>query len=151
VLGVLLATGSTLPEACGALAECRAPPGRMELSGGSGLPLAIVDYAHTPDALDKALRAARAHCAGKLICVFGCGGERDRGKRSEMGHIVESLADALASRTTIRAANPAHRRYTSLAASPRPLVPPCSFDRAAASPRRWRRRSGDVAGGGQVP
>ena len=95
VLGVLLATGSTLPEACGVLAECRAPPGRMQLSGGSGLPLAIVDYAHTPDALDKALRAARAHCAGKLICVFGCGGERDRGKRAEMGRIVESLADAL--------------------------------------------------------
>jgi UDP-N-acetylmuramoyl-L-alanyl-D-glutamate--2,6-diaminopimelate ligase len=95
VLGVLLATGSTLGEACGALAECRAPPGRMQLSGGSGLPLAIVDYAHTPDALDKALRAARAHCAGKLLCVFGCGGERDRGKRAEMGRIVESLADAL--------------------------------------------------------
>jgi len=95
VLGVLLATGSTLQQACGALAECRAPPGRMQVSGGSGLPLAIVDYAHTPDALDKALRAARLHCAGRLICVFGCGGERDRGKRAEMGRVVESLADTL--------------------------------------------------------
>jgi UDP-N-acetylmuramoyl-L-alanyl-D-glutamate--2,6-diaminopimelate ligase len=95
VLGALLATGLTLQQACAALAECRAPPGRMQLAGGSGLPLAIVDYAHTPDALEKALRAARAHCAGRLLCVFGCGGERDRGKRAEMGRVAESLADAL--------------------------------------------------------
>ena len=67
----------------------------MQLAGGSGLPLAIVDYAHTPDALEKALRAARAHCAGRLLCVFGCGGERDRGKRAQMGQVAESLADAL--------------------------------------------------------
>jgi UDP-N-acetylmuramoyl-L-alanyl-D-glutamate--2,6-diaminopimelate ligase len=95
VLGLLLASGLELTEACAALSECRAPPGRMQLAGGSGLPLAIVDYAHTPDALDKALRAARAHCAGRLLCVFGCGGERDRGKRAEMGRVAESLADAL--------------------------------------------------------
>jgi UDP-N-acetylmuramoyl-L-alanyl-D-glutamate--2,6-diaminopimelate ligase len=67
----------------------------MQLAGGSGVPLAIVDYAHTPDALDKALRAARAHCSGRLWCVFGCGGERDRGKRAEMARIAESLADEL--------------------------------------------------------
>jgi UDP-N-acetylmuramoyl-L-alanyl-D-glutamate--2,6-diaminopimelate ligase len=95
VLGMLLASGLTLSEACAALSECRAPPGRMQLAGGSGLPLAIVDYAHTPDALDKALRAARAHCSGRLLCVFGCGGERDSGKRAEMGRIAESLADTL--------------------------------------------------------
>jgi UDP-N-acetylmuramoyl-L-alanyl-D-glutamate--2,6-diaminopimelate ligase len=95
VLGLLLASGVALREACGALGECRAPPGRMQVSGGSGLPLAIVDYAHTPDALEKALRAARAHCTGRLLCVFGCGGERDRGKRAEMGRVAESLADAL--------------------------------------------------------
>jgi len=95
VLGLLLAAGIPLPEACGALGECRAPPGRMQVSGGSGLPLVIVDYAHTPDALDKALRAVRAHCTGRVLCVFGCGGERDRGKRAEMGRVAESLADAL--------------------------------------------------------
>jgi UDP-N-acetylmuramoyl-L-alanyl-D-glutamate--2,6-diaminopimelate ligase len=95
VLGLLLASGVALGDACAALGECRAPPGRMQVSGGSGLPLAIVDYAHTPDALDKALRAARAHCTGRLLCVFGCGGERDRGKRAEMGRVAESLADAL--------------------------------------------------------
>ena len=67
----------------------------MQLAGGGVLPLAIVDYAHTPDALDKALRAARAHCTGRLVCVFGCGGERDRGKRAEMARVAESLADEI--------------------------------------------------------
>ncbi|MGB8692064.1 MAG: UDP-N-acetylmuramoyl-L-alanyl-D-glutamate--2,6-diaminopimelate ligase [Steroidobacteraceae bacterium] len=95
VLGMLLASGLELSAACAALSECRAPPGRMQLAGGSGLPLAIVDYAHTPDALEKALRAARAHCTGRLLCVFGCGGERDRGKRAPMGRVAELLADTL--------------------------------------------------------
>jgi UDP-N-acetylmuramoyl-L-alanyl-D-glutamate--2,6-diaminopimelate ligase len=95
VLGVLLANGMALEPACRVLASCQAPPGRMQVVGGGALPLAIVDYAHTPDALDKALRAARAHCAGRLLCVFGCGGERDRGKRAPMGAVAESLADAL--------------------------------------------------------
>jgi UDP-N-acetylmuramoyl-L-alanyl-D-glutamate--2,6-diaminopimelate ligase len=67
----------------------------MQLAGGDPLPLAIVDYAHTPDALENALRAARAHCRKRLHCVFGCGGDRDRGKRSQMGRIAEALADAL--------------------------------------------------------
>ena len=95
VLAALLAAGIELPVACAALAACAAPPGRMQLAGGGRLPLAIVDYAHSPDALDKALRAARAHCRGRLLCVFGCGGDRDRGKRAAMGRIAESLADAL--------------------------------------------------------
>ena len=63
VLGVLLASGFELAPACELLAQCQAPPGRMQLAGGGALPLAIVDYAHTPDALENALRAARAHCA----------------------------------------------------------------------------------------
>ncbi len=95
VLGVLLAQGMALEPACRVLANCQAPPGRMQVVGGGALPLAIVDYAHTPDALDKALRAARAHCTGRLLCVFGCGGERDRGKRAPMGEVAEALADAL--------------------------------------------------------
>jgi UDP-N-acetylmuramoyl-L-alanyl-D-glutamate--2,6-diaminopimelate ligase len=95
VLGALLAAGIPLTAASSALSACRAPPGRMQLAGGNAQPLAIVDYAHTPDALDKALRAARAHCGGRLWCVFGCGGERDRGKRAEMARIAESLADEL--------------------------------------------------------
>jgi len=67
----------------------------MEAIGGGTQPLAIVDYAHTPDALAKALRAARAHCRGRLHVVFGCGGERDAGKRPQMGAIAAQFADAI--------------------------------------------------------
>ncbi|MCC7460825.1 MAG: UDP-N-acetylmuramoyl-L-alanyl-D-glutamate--2,6-diaminopimelate ligase [Gammaproteobacteria bacterium] len=95
VLGVLLALDVPLEEACALLAACTAPPGRMQASGGGPLPLVIVDYAHTPDALDKALRAARVHCAARLWCVFGCGGERDTGKRAAMGAVAAALADVL--------------------------------------------------------
>ena len=65
------------------------------LGGAQGLPLIVVDYAHTPDALEQALTALRAHCAARLICVFGCGGERDAGKRPQMGEIAERLADVV--------------------------------------------------------
>jgi UDP-N-acetylmuramoyl-L-alanyl-D-glutamate--2,6-diaminopimelate ligase len=94
VLAVLLGWGVNFSRAAAALAECVAPPGRMQSFGGErNRPLAIVDYAHSPDALDKALRAARAHARGRLLCVFGCGGDRDPGKRPLMGGIAESLAD----------------------------------------------------------
>jgi UDP-N-acetylmuramoyl-L-alanyl-D-glutamate--2,6-diaminopimelate ligase len=94
VLAVLLAWDIPLPEAAAALESCRAAPGRMEAFGGrDAAPLAIVDYAHTPDALAKALRAARRHCRGRLRVVFGCGGDRDAGKRPLMGRIAAELAD----------------------------------------------------------
>ncbi|MGN6314490.1 MAG: UDP-N-acetylmuramoyl-L-alanyl-D-glutamate--2,6-diaminopimelate ligase [Rhodanobacteraceae bacterium] len=67
--------------------------GRMNRLGGGACPLVVVDYAHTPDALRQALTTLRAHCEGKLICVFGAGGERDAGKRPQMGAIVEADAD----------------------------------------------------------
>ena len=94
VLAVLLAWNIPLAQAVRALAQCRAASGRMEMFGGRGLaPLAIVDYAHTPDALAKALGAARLHCRGQLRVVFGCGGDRDAGKRPLMGHVAAELAD----------------------------------------------------------
>ena len=67
--------------------------GRMNRLGGGTCPLVVVDYAHTPDALQQALTTLRAHCEGKLICVFGAGGERDAGKRPQMGSIAETHAD----------------------------------------------------------
>ncbi len=95
VLGVLLAFGQPLSAVVAALQTVTAPPGRMETVGTAGGPLAIVDYAHTPDALEKALTAARGHCRGRLTVVFGCGGDRDAGKRPLMGAIAERLADVV--------------------------------------------------------
>jgi UDP-N-acetylmuramoyl-L-alanyl-D-glutamate--2,6-diaminopimelate ligase len=94
VLAVLLAWEITLAQAIAALARCTAPSGRMEVFGGAHeQPLVIVDYAHTPDALGKALQAVRAHCKGRLTVVFGCGGDRDAGKRPLMGRIAAERAD----------------------------------------------------------
>jgi UDP-N-acetylmuramoyl-L-alanyl-D-glutamate--2,6-diaminopimelate ligase len=95
VLAVLLAWDVPLAVANEALSQCTAPPGRMQPEGGGSAPLALIDYAHTPDALAKALQAARAHCRGRLRVVFGCGGERDPGKRGAMGRVAAELADEL--------------------------------------------------------
>jgi UDP-N-acetylmuramoyl-L-alanyl-D-glutamate--2,6-diaminopimelate ligase len=95
VLGMLLAGGMALQAATDALGVAAAPPGRMEsfpLRSGAVL---VVDYAHTPDALGKALDALRAHCTGRLWCVFGCGGDRDPGKRPQMAAIAEARSDAI--------------------------------------------------------
>ncbi len=94
-LGVLLASGVALADACAVLGKIESARGRMERIGGDREPLVVVDYAHTPDALEKALTTLRSAMtpAGKLYCVFGCGGDRDRGKRPLMGRIASDLAD----------------------------------------------------------
>ncbi len=94
VAGALGAIGVPFPRLLEALAALQPVAGRMNRLGGGACPLVVVDYSHTPDALEQALTTLRAHCRGKLICVFGCGGERDAGKRPEMGAIAERLADA---------------------------------------------------------
>ena len=95
VLAVLLAWDMPLAAACSALSQVAPPPGRMQPEGGGHCPLVLIDYAHTPDALAKALHAAREHCRGRLTVVFGCGGERDAGKRGQMGRVAAEGADDL--------------------------------------------------------
>jgi UDP-N-acetylmuramoyl-L-alanyl-D-glutamate--2,6-diaminopimelate ligase len=93
VIAILLDWGLTPDQATQALGRVHAAPGRMETFGGGRAPLTVVDYAHTPDALRKALQAARAHARGRLVVVFGCGGDRDPGKRPLMGEVAAELAD----------------------------------------------------------
>ena len=97
-LASLLHQGVALKDAAEALSACTTVPGRIEgfrapRSSGGAAPLVVVDYAHTPQALTQVLHALRAHTTGKLICVFGCGGDRDRGKRPLMGRAAAELAD----------------------------------------------------------
>ena len=94
VLSVLLLMDVTLDKALSLLAQVRNASGRMERLGGEGgQPLVVIDYAHTPDALQSVLLALRDHCRGRLICVFGCGGDRDSGKRPLMGAVAAQYAD----------------------------------------------------------
>ena len=94
VAGALHALGDAPDDIAAVLGQLEPVPGRMNRLGGDGrLPLVVVDYAHTPDALEQALRSLRGHAAARVICVFGCGGERDRGKRPQMAAIAEALSD----------------------------------------------------------
>ncbi len=96
VLAALLRHGIPMARACETLAQVSAPPGRMErVEAAAGLPSVYVDYAHSPQAIDVALRALRVHCKGKLWCVFGCGGDRDTGKRPQMARRAEMHAERL--------------------------------------------------------
>lgn len=93
VMGVLGSMGVSLSDMKPAIAQLKSAPGRMELISTSGMPTVIVDFAHTPDALEKTLVAIREHYQGSLYCVFGCGGDRDPGKRPLMGAIASRLSD----------------------------------------------------------
>jgi UDP-N-acetylmuramoyl-L-alanyl-D-glutamate--2,6-diaminopimelate ligase len=96
IIGVLLAKGVSLANAIEAAGALTAVPGRMEQLGGHEAPLVIIDYAHTPDALEKTLGTLRQVAQqrnGQLWCLFGCGGDRDPGKRPQMGEVASSIAD----------------------------------------------------------
>lgn len=96
VAGVMHALGDDAATIATVLSGLQPVPGRMNRLGGDGaLPLVVVDYAHTPDALAQALTSLRAHAAARLACVFGCGGDRDRGKRPQMAQIAEAEADVV--------------------------------------------------------
>jgi UDP-N-acetylmuramoyl-L-alanyl-D-glutamate--2,6-diaminopimelate ligase len=91
-LGALLAWEYPLDAACAALAACVPPKGRMEMLGGGRAPYVVIDYAHTPDALERVLAVLEEIRTGEIWCVFGCGGERDRGKRGLMGAAAARMA-----------------------------------------------------------
>jgi len=91
----LIQSGINFNHAIKYIGNLHTVPGRMELLHEPGKPSVVIDYAHTPQALSQALENARKHVSGKLICVFGCGGDRDRGKRPLMAQGAERLADVL--------------------------------------------------------
>ncbi len=95
VIAVLLIEGFTLATVVEKVTHVRAIAGRMEAFSNPNAPTAVVDYAHTPDALEKALIACRQHCHGRLFVVFGCGGDRDKGKRPLMAQAAQKYADCL--------------------------------------------------------
>ena len=109
VLGVLLARGTPLRAALEVIETLEPAPGRMHQIGGADAPLVVIDYAHTPDALEKALSALRqvAHeRGGQLWCVFGCGGDRDPGKRPQMGAIAQMAEHVLVTSDNPRSEEP---------------------------------------------
>ncbi|MCF6287692.1 MAG: UDP-N-acetylmuramoyl-L-alanyl-D-glutamate--2,6-diaminopimelate ligase [Proteobacteria bacterium] len=94
VVATLLQQNFAIDEIIKLIPELNPVSGRMNrVEGGANTPLIIVDYAHTPDALKQVLTALQQHNARKIWCIFGCGGNRDKGKRPQMGHIAETLAD----------------------------------------------------------
>ncbi|MDH4125229.1 MAG: UDP-N-acetylmuramoyl-L-alanyl-D-glutamate--2,6-diaminopimelate ligase [Gammaproteobacteria bacterium] len=134
VLALLLTQGVPMQQACAVLGDVTAPPGRMQrVPAAASAPTVYVDFAHTPDALDVVLRALRTHCRGKLWCVFGCGGDRDTGKRPLMGRIVEHRADRVViSSDNPRSENPAKIIAAIVAGLQRPAAAVVIEDRATA-------------------
>lgn len=117
--GLAMAAGEDAGRVLGALAVLRGVPGRLEIVGEAKGGLGIVDYAHKPEALSAALAACRPFVTGKLICVFGCGGNRDTGKRPLMGEIAAKSADVvIVTDDNPRNEQPAAIRAAILAAAP---------------------------------
>ena len=136
VLAAMRALGVPLAAAVQACRQLQPVPGRMECAGGGGEPLVAVDYAHTPDALDKALEALRPMAVergGQLWCVFGCGGDRDARKRPLMGCVAQQRAD----RVVLTSDNPRSEDPLTILAQIRQGLPPSAtveveLDRAQA-------------------
>ncbi|MDP1525933.1 MAG: UDP-N-acetylmuramoyl-L-alanyl-D-glutamate--2,6-diaminopimelate ligase [Rhodocyclaceae bacterium] len=134
VIGALLLGGETLEDCALALKAITPPPGRMQTLGGDQQPLVVVDYAHSPDALEKVLNTLRVTATargGQLCCVFGCGGDRDAGKRPQMGAIAEQLAD----RVVVTSDNPRSENPLAIIAAIRAGMAKsvaCEADRAKA-------------------
>ncbi|MFM1797979.1 MAG: hypothetical protein RLZZ117_257 [Cyanobacteriota bacterium] len=135
-VGILQLQGLPLSRLLEALSSFRGVPGRMErvpapaaISG----PAVLVDYAHTPDGLESALSACRPFTQGRLICVFGCGGDRDRGKRPQMGEIAARLADrVVVTSDNPRTEDPKRILEDVLAGIPASCEPVVEVDRAKA-------------------
>jgi UDP-N-acetylmuramoyl-L-alanyl-D-glutamate--2,6-diaminopimelate ligase len=109
VLGALLAKGVPLRAALDAIEALVPAPGRMQRIGGQDVPMVVIDYAHTPDALEKTLEALRQVAqerGGALWCVFGCGGDRDPGKRPQMGRIAQMAGHVLVTSDNPRSEEP---------------------------------------------
>ena len=94
-VGALCLLDISFDEVIKRLSLVKPVPGRMECFGGGSKPVVVVDYAHTPDAIKQALYALKLRCKGKLYCVFGCGGDRDKQKRPLMGSVTEQFADVI--------------------------------------------------------
>lgn len=111
VLGALLARGTPLKAAVEAIEALQPAPGRMQQIGGQDAPMVVIDYAHTPDALEKTLQALRQVAqerGGELWCVFGCGGDRDPGKRPQMGAVAQAADHILVTSDNPRSEEPAN-------------------------------------------
>lgn len=117
--GLALVTGTPADTVFAALGDLAGAPGRLERVGETNGGLALVDYAHKPDALEKALATLRPYASGRLICIFGCGGDRDAGKRPIMGEIATRLADVvIVTDDNPRSEDPAAIRAAVMAAAP---------------------------------
>ena len=136
--GLAIGTGSADDAVFAALEHLEGAKGRLELVGTKGGAPVFIDYAHKPDALEKALAALRPFVHGRLVVVFGAGGDRDPGKRPLMGEIAtRDWPTTSSSPTTIRAAK-ARRRSARRSAPPRP-APGKSAIAPRPSARRWTR------------
>lgn len=93
LVATLLALSTSVEDLSAIVAQLKPAPGRMELIQADNVASVVIDYAHTPDALEKALLSVKEHCEGQLWCVFGCGGDRDQAKRALMGQVVDQYAD----------------------------------------------------------